>query len=337
MSKRTDSIRSMFAMPQTDLLSADNKSAAVPRVTAGSVRALKDTFSDVERENQGLRAKMEGGFIAVDLDPGLVDPSPLADRFTEQHVEAFELLKASIRHKGQEIPILVREHPHVAGRFQSAYGHRRVRAAKELGLPIKAYIRKMSDEDLVVAQGIENSAREDLSFIERAVFALRLEDAEFQRSVVQTALSVDRAEASKLIAVARAIPEDLILAIGRAPKVGRGRWQMMADALKIPAGLKRARRAVQAGTFMHRATDLRFAAVLTAATQSDDQPSGSTRQAIASRQGNEIAKAEFTDSQLRLTVRRAEFDGFAEFLVQKIPDLFDAFTQQTRTGETRET
>ena len=249
MSKRTDAIRSMFSMPQSEMLSADNNSSTLPRVSAGSVRALKDTFSEVERENEELRGRLESGTFAVDLDPGLVDASPLADRFAEQDLAPFELLKSSILQKGQEIPVLAREHPAIAGRYQLAYGHRRVRAAKELGIPVKAYVRKMTDEELVVAQGIENSAREDLSFIERAVFAARLEDAGFQRSVVQASLSIDRAEASKLVAVARSVPEDIVHAIGRAAKVGRGRWQALADALKTPTHLKRARSAIKLHDF----------------------------------------------------------------------------------------
>ena len=337
MSKRTDTIRSMFTMPQSAMLSADNSALVLPRVAAGSIRALKDTFSVVERENLGLREQLEGGFVAFDLDPGLIDPSPLADRFLEQDPAAFEQLKASIRQKGQEIPILVREHPSLAGRFQNAYGHCRVRVARELGISIKAYVRKMSDEDLVVAQGIENSAREDLSFIERAVFAARLETAGFQRSVVQSALTVDRAEASKLVAVAKAIPDDLIIAVGRAPKVGRGRWQALADALKASANLRRARAAVQTGSFAQQATDARFLAVLAAATKSDGHHVAPLQLKISSRSGDEITKTVFTDSQFKLTVRRAEFDGFAEYLVEKLPDLFDAYEAQTRFGERLET
>ncbi len=74
----------------------------------------------------------------------------------------------------------------------------------------------MSDQDLVVAQGVENSARQDLSFIERAIFAMRLEDAGHSRTVIQEALSIDRAEASKLLAVGRIIPSDVVTTIGRA-------------------------------------------------------------------------------------------------------------------------
>lgn len=56
MSKRTDSIRSMFAAPQTEMLSADNKPVILPRLSAGSVRSLRDTFSDVEKENEALKS-----------------------------------------------------------------------------------------------------------------------------------------------------------------------------------------------------------------------------------------------------------------------------------------
>ena len=94
---------------------------------------------------------------------------------------------------------------------------------------VKAIIRDLSDEDLVIAQGLENAPREDLSFIERAIFAMHIEDAGHSRSVIQDALSVDRAEASKLLAVARAIPSEIAQAIGKAPKVGRGRWQALPN------------------------------------------------------------------------------------------------------------
>jgi ParB family transcriptional regulator, chromosome partitioning protein len=41
-----------------------------------------------------------------------------------------------------------------------------------------------SDLERVVAQGKENSERRDLSFIERAAFAIYLEQRGFERSVI---------------------------------------------------------------------------------------------------------------------------------------------------------
>ena len=104
MNKRTDAIRSMFSLAPAEALSADNKAAALPRVSSGSVRSLKETFSGVERENEELRAKLASALTAIELDPALIDPSPLADRFTEQDPGPFEALKTSIRERGQEIP-----------------------------------------------------------------------------------------------------------------------------------------------------------------------------------------------------------------------------------------
>ena len=49
--------------------------------------------------------------------------------------------------------------PQQEGRYQIAYGHRRLRAAIELGRPVRAIVKPLTDEQLVVAQGQENSAR----------------------------------------------------------------------------------------------------------------------------------------------------------------------------------
>src|SRR6478609_4045441 len=109
MSKRTDTIKSLFTAPQPPALSADNMPAALPRVSSGSVRSLKDTFSGVEKENEELRDKIASGAMILEIDSSLIDPSPLADRFRDQDDSSFEALKQSIAQRGQEVPILVRE------------------------------------------------------------------------------------------------------------------------------------------------------------------------------------------------------------------------------------
>lgn len=232
MNKRTDHIRSLFAQPAGGMLSADNVGVESTRVASGSVKAVKDALSGIERENEELRRQLIGQGAVVELDTALIDPSPVVDRFVSENDAAYEALRQSIQTQGQEVPVLLRPHPDRTGRYQIAYGHRRVRAARELGLPVKATIRTLTDEQLVVAQGLENSAREDLSFIERAFFAARLEAGGYSRTVIQQALTIDRAEASKLIAVATAIPERVSEAIGKAPKIGRGRWLQFVEALK---------------------------------------------------------------------------------------------------------
>lgn len=338
MSKRTDTIRSLFTAPQAETLSADNSHAALPRVSSGSVRSLKDSFSGVERENDDLRRQIESGALVIEVDPTLIDPSPVTDRFKDQDDASFEALKASIQQRGQEIPILIRDHPTAPGRYQSAYGHRRVRAARELGRPVKAVLRRLSDQDLVVAQGVENSAREDLSFIERAVFAMRLEDAGHERSIVKEALSIDRAEASKLLSVARSIPADLVAAIGRAPKVGRGRWQSLSEAMKSSEAQKRAKAATKSPGFSERESDARFLAVLSAASKipDEDKSSASATQTIIAPSGQQIARVQQAGRKLKVILNRGTNAGFATFLVEQLPSLFETYVETRQSEDHRE-
>ena len=84
MSKRTDTIRSLFTQPASPALSADNNTPESRRVAAGAVRSMKETFSDIERENETLRARIAGGEQVVEIRPALIDPSPFADRFTQE-------------------------------------------------------------------------------------------------------------------------------------------------------------------------------------------------------------------------------------------------------------
>jgi ParB family transcriptional regulator, chromosome partitioning protein len=333
MSKRTDTIRTLFAEPRSEMLSADN-TPPLPRVSSGSVRSLKETFSGVERENEELREKIATGAVVLEVDPNLVDPSFIADRFEKGDDARFEALKASIRQRGQEVPILIREHPEAPGRYQSAYGHRRVRAARELGIRVKAILRSLGDEDLVVAQGVENSARDDLSFVERACYAANLESAGFDRTIIQEALSIDRAEASKLIAVARSVPHDVIAAIGRAPKVGRGRWQSLADAIKNPGAAKRARTAISQPGFADRETDLRFVSVLSAVRRSRGEPPAVGSVVTAS--GEHLARLDQSERELKITIDRRRNAGFATFLVEQLPGLFETFVGTNRPEDNGE-
>ena len=325
MSKRTQSIRSMFSGQGENPEQGELKRTLTPRVGSGAVRSLKDTFSDVERDYEDLKAKLASGLVAIEIDPALIDPSPLADRFADQDGATFETLKTSIRERGQEVPVLVRPHPVETGRYQSAYGHRRVRAARELGLAVRAHVRHLTDQDLVVAQGLENSAREDLTFIERAFFARRLEDAGFERAVIQSALSVDRAEVSKFISVCRALPDAVVQAIGRAPKIGRGRWQMLVEAMTAPNATERVARLIEQSGFREKPSDDRFVSVLSAANKSEPGRAALSPQKIESAAGAEIGRVSRTDKQWRLTIARGSHEGFTDYLTARIPELLKAY------------
>jgi ParB family chromosome partitioning protein len=334
VSKRTQSIRSLFA-GGTEEAATDEPRQPIQRVASGAVRSLKDTFSEVERDYEELKQQVASGALPVELDPGLLDPSPFADRFVDQDLAAVEALKTSLAEHGQEIPILVRVHPTAPGRYQIAYGHRRVRAASELGIAVKAYVRELDDDRLVVAQGVENSAREDLTFIERAIFALKLEEGGIQRSLIQTALSVDRQEVQKLLSVARGVPRSLIDAIGRAPKIGRPRWLDLVESLKVAGAEKRAQKATEDKAFAHKDSDDRFSVVLRAAKTGESGSAAKLEAPVVARSsdGKEIATLSLTGKLCKIQINREQDEAFASYLMEKLPELYAKFRSNAPSTE----
>ena len=164
-------------------------SQPVARVGAGVIGATHRSLSDLREQRDRLQAIVDAG-VGAELDPALIDPSPFPDRLPDDSSADFEALKALIAEEGQKVAIQVRRHPGVEGRYQVVYGHRRLRAASELGIKVKASVLDLSDADLAIAQGIENSARQDLSWIERALFASRMDEAGIKPRGIRGALSI---------------------------------------------------------------------------------------------------------------------------------------------------
>ena len=77
----------------------------------------------------------------VELDPELVDDTFGSDRLPVDYDPEFESLKAAIADYGQLQPVLVRPHASASGRFEIAFGRRRMRVARELGCRVKAIVR----------------------------------------------------------------------------------------------------------------------------------------------------------------------------------------------------
>jgi ParB family transcriptional regulator, chromosome partitioning protein len=191
---------------------------------------MSESFEAMAADLKEAKEKIESGDLIVEVPTDLIDPSFITDRIGDGG--DMDEFVASIREHGQRTPILLRPHPDNPGRYQIAFGHRRYRALMALGRPVKAVVKPLSDDELVVAQGQENQSRLDLSYIERAMFAARLETRKFQRDVICSALNIDKTEVSRMISVATALPQELIEAIGPALKTGRRKWMEMAKALE---------------------------------------------------------------------------------------------------------
>lgn len=242
---------------------AEAPAVEAPRhAVTGAVRAFGLTVTAAEQEAERLRGLITKGAQVIEIDPALIDRSPLADRMDDDDPSALEALMASIAENGQEVPVLVRPHGREAGRYEMAFGHRRLAAVRALGRPVRAVVRVMSDAELAVAQGIENTARQDTSWIERARFAEAIEAAGHGREVAMRALGVDKAQVSRMLAVVRKLPGDIVAGIGRAPGVGWRRWQELADRMTGPAVRYAARAALADAS--GEASDRRFARVAAA-------------------------------------------------------------------------
>src|SRR5690606_25679438 len=92
-----------------------------------------------------IERQLAAGQTIIELDPTLVDGSFVVDRLGVDAEDTSSLV-AQIKEHGQQVPILVRPHPETEGRYQVAYGHRRLAAAKDLGLRVKAVVRDLTDE-----------------------------------------------------------------------------------------------------------------------------------------------------------------------------------------------
>jgi ParB family chromosome partitioning protein len=189
------------ATPTNESSDSPKEIAHTERTGSGAVKvmglSLQKLSADAE-SGRTLRAQLASGNNVVELDPEIIDPSFVSDRIPQPDDEAFQSLVKSVASHGQQVPILVRPHPEIHGRYQIAYGHRRLRAAIALRQKVRAVVREMSNTEVAIAQGKENSERRDLTFIERALFARHLEEAGFDRSTLVAALTVDKAEVTRL-------------------------------------------------------------------------------------------------------------------------------------------
>ena len=301
-----------------------NSAQPVARVGAGIIGATQRTLTDIREDRDRLQDLVDAGGT-LELDPRLIDPSPYPDRLPDDNDLDFLALKQLISNEGQQIPIEVRRHPTGAGRYQVVYGHRRWRAARDLGILVKARIVSMSDRELAIAQGIENSARQDLTWIEKALFAWRMEEAGIKARDIRAALAIDDPELARYRAVCRTLSVAVIEAIGRAPKVGRPRWMELSNSLKgEPTTIRQVLKTLAAAKVS--SSDQRFRDALGAVkTSPAPGPSGMVLQ---STEGLVLGKAVFTKNDIKLMVDKAKADAFSRFFMGEIPAILDRFFAQ---------
>ena len=288
----------------------------------------------------------------IDLDPKLVDPSPYPDRLADDSSGDFHAFKKTIAAEGQKIPVQVRPHPTVPGRYQLAYGHRRWRAATELNTALKAIVTALSDADLAVMQGLENSARQDLTWIERALFAARMDAQQVKARDIYAALGIDDAQLTHMRTVTKALPDEVIKIVGRAPKVGRRRWLDLAETYReTPNGSAAILKSLSADRIpkselenkilpadrdSQSASDSRFQIALDALRLSGPQLPAPTSTPWTARDGKPVGVLKTTANTITLTLdlkRRPEMGPRALELLAALKDeLVETLPQSNRKG-----
>lgn len=287
--------------------------AAKSKPMAAVSKSLGD-LNDRSRRANEIERKLAEGQVVIDLETGDIDPSFVQDRM-EGDIDG---LVASIREQGQQVPILVRPHPERSGRYQVAFGHRRLRAVKELGLPVKAVVRELTDEQLVIAQGQENNERRDLSYIERARFAARLRE-QFPREVIISSMSLDKGNLSKMLSLVDAIPSALIEAIGPARGIGSPNWQQLADLVQKSDTLDELIVAAQSSNIQALPSAERFKAVLALKPRSTPRNDPSV---LAGANGEPLAQVKQSKAKVQITIDRKATSDFAAFILEHVPALY---------------
>lgn len=323
----------VLGVPNTggDALGTPNAASPTPTpppVRTGAVAAMGASLQHwqaAQKTSEELTRQMAGAKTEVEIDPALIDPAPVRDRLSIDQDRSLDALVASIRESGQQVPVLLRPHPSLPGRFQTAYGHRRIEAARRLGSRVRAIVTELDDAALLTAQGKENSERRDLTFIEKALFARRLEDGAYDRSLICAALSADKGDLSRAIAVARAVPDRFIEAIGPAPKAGRARWLALVEALKGARGTERADALIASERFREFHSDERFAAMMAAVlptASANLEPAGRAQTLVATANGRPIVEWRQTAKRHLLALDETLAPGFAAALVADLPELY---------------
>lgn len=295
---------------------------ASQHVRAGAVGAMGRSLENIASAAERARELIASGSSVVEIPADRLTSSFAQDRLGDEAIEKNSLYEA-IKESGQKSPILVRPDPARADHFQIAYGHRRAKILRLLGRPVRAVVQNLSDEELVVIQGQENSARTDLSFIERGLFAQTLEEKGFDRAVIMSALGVDKTVLSRLLALTKSISRELITVIGPAPKAGRPRWMAFADRYAALPSKALVDDVLQSAEFKVADSDRRFAMLFDAMAV---KRGGSAAEVVVkAASGEQIATVERSKRKLSVVVDVSRSGAFGEFIAAQLPELYRQF------------
>jgi ParB family chromosome partitioning protein len=338
---RKDTLKAMLTRREQELLPG-NSETNVPEtgeehppekklqhIRSGAVGAMSRTLGNIASAADQAKALIAAGAAVIEISADKIDGSFVSDRLPDDG-EDYRRLTDAIRETGQKSPILARPHPSNPDRYQIAFGHRRVRVLAALGRPVRAVVQNLTDEELVVIQGQENSARADLSHIERGLFALALEERGFDRQVIMAALGIEKTQLSRLMSLTHSLPRTLIEAIGPAPKAGRPRWVALSERLTQTKRKDVLNALLESRDFRDADTDVRFAKVMTAlsAKSAKKRP-----EPIKSAAGAKLAVIERSANKINMVFDEQIAPAFADYVAAHLIQLHEDYLRTRRDQE----
>jgi ParB family chromosome partitioning protein len=335
---RKDS-KGMFAAVLGQL--GSEREETVPAIRSSSPHLMKVAAGvrQMQERSEIADKLLRAGEQIVELDPESILPSGIHDRYDDAYeASAIAEIAESMRERGQIVPGLVRPVGGRADTFQIVYGRRRLAAARQLGVKFKAAVRDLSDEQAVIFQGEENTAREDLSFIEKCVFALAQQEAGFKRETICASLSTGKSHVSEMIKIASSVPGELLKAIGKAPGVGRGRWEEFSKRYALEGGGNKAAVLAAGHPFRAATSDDRFLMLLEALpVQGVEKTIAKARPTSAARSwapADKSVSVTFKQSGKTATIALKSANGtsFAHFIAGRLDELYEAFQRSTKTA-----
>lgn len=249
MSKKLREKAGLIQLPPAGVPGTAERSEApepVQKTAPGTMLRFMASQSTAIQEADELRERLkafDGATAARPIDPRLVRASKWANRHEDAfRTPEFFALKEEIKAAGGNVqPIKVRpiaSRPAGAAdigsaRYEAVFGHRRLRACLELGMPVLALIEDATDRELFEAMERENRGRQNLSAWEQGTMYRRALDEGLYPSMRKLSedLGVDVSLVSKSVALAR-LPEAVIAAFP-SPLQIQFRWaQPLAEALQ---------------------------------------------------------------------------------------------------------
>ncbi len=276
----------------------------------GSVSRSIEALRSEAQEARALRHQIEAGQAVVEIEPSRIVSSIIADRLAQ----GGESLQALVEIHSRERATGARSATPSPRWVGSLSG--RLWASPRAGRPRTRATRARGDPPVERCRACSSAGpgefRPHRSVLHRALaFRGASRRCRLRACRHHAALAIDKTALSKLIAVARRVPEDIIEAIGPAPKAGRDRWLQLADRLQGVGSQDRARGLLAHFAEANLPSDERFQRVFVRLAQA---PEPAPTDWIVPQVARERGKAlEIEDGEFRAYLRARLEDLYREF------------------------